>query len=52
VGEKPASWEHARWISGAQIAGVWRLPFGALEAGYGYASTGSSRFDISIGRAF
>ena len=52
VGEKPASWEHARWISGAQLAGVWRLPFGALEAGYGYASTGTSRFDISIGRAF
>jgi predicted acylesterase/phospholipase RssA len=52
VGNEPSSWQDARWITGAQVGGIWRVPFGTVEAGYGHATTGDRRFDVSIGRAF
>lgn len=52
VAERPAAWNDARWISGAQIGGFWRIPFGTLEAGYGRATSGDGRFDVSVGRRF
>ena len=52
IADEPSSWKHARWVGGAQLGGVWRLPFGTIEAGYGWATSGDSRFDVSIGRAF
>lgn len=52
IAETASDWDDARWITGAQLGGVWRLPFGNMEAGYGWATTGDSRFDISIGRVF
>ncbi|HUG40819.1 MAG TPA: patatin-like phospholipase family protein [Longimicrobiales bacterium] len=52
VADRPAAWDAARWIAGAEIGGVWRLPFGLLEAGYGHATMGDGRFDVSLGRQF
>lgn len=52
IGDDPSSWQDARWLTGADLSGIWRLPFGTLEAGYGRATSGDSRFDVSIGQAF
>ena len=52
VGDEPSSWQDARWITGAQVGGIWRVPFGTVEAGYGHATSGDRRFDVSIGGAF
>jgi hypothetical protein len=52
VGDEPSSWQDARWITGAQVGGIWRVPFGTVEAGYGHATTGDRRIDVSIGGAF
>ncbi|MGQ0813949.1 MAG: patatin-like phospholipase family protein [Gemmatimonadota bacterium] len=41
-----------RWIGGAQLGIILPTPLGALEAGYGYATRGSGRFDVSIGQRF
>lgn len=45
-------WQRDFWVSGAQVGGFWRIPFGVLEVGYGLATTGDGRFDVSIGRPF
>jgi predicted acylesterase/phospholipase RssA len=52
VADEPEDWQDARWIGGLQIGGVWRIPLGVLEAGYGHATIGDGRFDVSIGRTF
>lgn len=52
VADDPRGWERTRWITGAQIGGVWRIPMGVLEVGYGYATVGDGRFDMSIGQRF
>jgi hypothetical protein len=52
ITQEPAQWTDARWVTGAQVAGVWRIPFGTLEAGYGHATIGDGRFDLSLGREF
>jgi hypothetical protein len=52
VADEPARWDSARWVTGAQLGGVWRIPLGSLEVGYGHATIGDGRFDVSIGRAF
>jgi hypothetical protein len=52
VGDEPSSWQDVRWITGAQVGGIWRVPFGTVEAGYGHATSGDRRFDVSIGGAF
>jgi hypothetical protein len=44
--------DDSRWVSGAQLAGIWRIPFGVIEVGYGQATDGDGRFDVSIGRVF
>lgn len=52
VADGPEQWERARWVTGALLGGVWRTPLGILEAGFGYATTGDGRLDVSIGRSF
>jgi predicted acylesterase/phospholipase RssA len=52
IAEEPDDWDAARWVSGAHIGGVWRIPLGSLEVGYGRATAGDGRFDFSIGRSF
>jgi hypothetical protein len=52
VADAPKHWDSARWVSGAQLGGIWRIPLGSLEVGYGHATVGDGRFDLSIGRSF
>jgi outer membrane protein assembly factor BamA len=52
VADDPNDWGSARWTSGAQLALLWSTQFGDLEAGYGIATRGDGRFDVSIGRRF
>ncbi len=52
AGDDPIGLERARWITGAQLGGVWRAPLGVIEAGYGIATLGDGRFDVSVGRQF
>jgi hypothetical protein len=52
VADAPKHWDRARWVSGAQLGGIWRIPLGSLEVGYGHATVGDGRFDLSIGRSF
>jgi NTE family protein len=52
VADEPKHWDDARWVSGAQLGGIWRIPLGSLEVGYGHATVGDGRFDVSIGRSF
>lgn len=52
IADDPQGWERTRWISGAELGGVWRIPVGVLEVGYGFASVGDGRFDMSIGQRF
>jgi hypothetical protein len=41
-----------RWISGAHFGVVFPTPLGAFEAGFGSATRGGGRFDISVGQKF
>ena len=52
TGGDPNDWGSARWTSGAQLALLWSTQIGDLEAGYGIATRGDGRFDVSIGRRF
>ena len=52
IGGDPNDWGSARWTSGAQLALLWSTQIGDLEAGYGLATRGDGRFDVSIGRRF
>lgn len=52
TGDTPRGWQHARWVSGALVGGVWHTPLGTLEVGYGLATIGDGRMDVSVGRSF
>ena len=52
ITDELADWKRTRWTTGAQLGLVWPTPLGLLEAGYGHATIGDGRFDISIGRSF
>jgi len=42
----------SRWLAGAQGALVWTTPLGMVDIGYGVATTGDGRLDISVGGEF
>jgi NTE family protein len=42
----------AAWVTGGQLGIFWRTPIGILEAGYGLATRGDGRFEVSLGRGF
>jgi hypothetical protein len=44
--------DNAAWVTGGQLGVYWQLPIGVLEAGYGLATRGDGRFEISVGRGF
>ena len=44
--------DDGRWISGAHLGVVFPTPLGAFEAGFGSATRGGGRFDISVGQRF
>lgn len=44
--------DSAAWVTGGQLGAYWQTPIGVLEAGYGLATRGDGRFEISIGRGF
>lgn len=46
------AWEAARWTSGVRLGGYWSSPVGVVEAGWGIATVGEGRFDLSLGRMF
>jgi hypothetical protein len=50
--DRVSQWEEADWITGAQIAVVWRNPIAAVEWGFGANTRGDRRFDLSVGRQF
>jgi hypothetical protein len=52
VMDRISQWEEADWITGAQIAAVWRNPIAAVEWGFGVNTRGDRRFDLSVGRQF
>ncbi|MBW3553746.1 MAG: hypothetical protein KY466_09550 [Gemmatimonadetes bacterium] len=52
VADGPEGWERARWVTGGLLGAIWRTPLGVVEAGYGHATTGDGRVDVSIGRSF
>jgi predicted acylesterase/phospholipase RssA len=52
IADDPNDWGSARWTSGAQLALLWSTQIGDLEVGYGHATRGDGRFDVSIGRRF
>jgi hypothetical protein len=52
IADEPNGWDAARWVTGGELGGVWRMPLGSLEVGYGHATVGDGRFDFSIGRSF
>jgi predicted acylesterase/phospholipase RssA len=42
----------ARWVTGGEIAAVWRFPIGNAEIGYSVNTRGDSRTDVRLGREF
>ncbi|MEX2582109.1 MAG: hypothetical protein WD766_02475, partial [Gemmatimonadota bacterium] len=52
VADDPHGIEDSRWLTGAQIDGVWRSPMGIAEAGFGVNLDGGRRLHVSIGRSF
>jgi NTE family protein len=45
-------WDASDEMLGVELGGVWSIPIGTIEAGYGLASDGQGRFDVAIGRRF
>jgi len=52
VAHDPADWSSSRWTTGFLLGVCWPTPLGSVNAGYGIATEGSGRFDVSIGRPF
>ena len=51
VTEELDQWR-GRWETGGQLGFFMRTPIGVVEAGYGIATRGDGRFDVSVGRDF
>jgi predicted acylesterase/phospholipase RssA len=45
-------WDSSDAMVGAELGGVWSIPLGTIEAGYGRNTAGKGRFDFGIGRRF
>jgi hypothetical protein len=45
-------WDQERWETGGELGIFVGTPIGAVEIGYGIATRGDGRFDVSIGRNF
>src|SRR5262249_10327602 len=52
VAHDPADWDSSQWTAGFLLGACWPTPLGSVNAGYGVATRGGSRLDVSIGRAF
>lgn len=45
-------WHTAHWTTGVRIGAFWPSPIGPIDAGWGLATRGDGRFDLSLGRRF
>jgi NTE family protein len=45
-------WDETDEMLGAELGGVWSIPLGTIEAGYGRNTAGKGRFDFGFGRRF
>lgn len=55
AGSAVSQLQHAtssRWHTGIQAGMLWPSPIGNVEFGYGIATVGDGRFDLSVGRRF
>lgn len=52
VAERLGRLDDSDFITGAQLAAVWRTPLGLAEVGFGANTGGSRRFEVGIGRTF
>ena len=52
VSDELDDWQHTHWEKGAELGFFMRTPIGVIEVGYGIATRGDGRFDVSLGRNF
>jgi hypothetical protein len=52
VANSPRTLRDAHFVSGAALSLVLQSAIGSIEAGYGRATEGDGRFDVSLGRSF
>lgn len=52
VAEDPDALRQVRWVTGADAALLWRVPFGIAEVRFGVNSRGDRRTDVMVGRNF
>lgn len=52
VADHVDEWTSSSWVSGALVGAYWPSPIGVVEAGFGRATIGDGRFEVSVGRRF